>query len=168
MLPFATNLTRRRLLGRGVLIGVLIALMAPPAVIWAVPSGPSPIGRPSLYHIGAPEAYWIWHDKGGYHVRTTTPHRTHVFSGVVTLPSDKFSLIERFGPAHKDDYVRKVDNRIEFSFASDRNVDGFDLWATWPHEATFHLMIDGNTATNRVFIGLYNAHPAQDPFSIEP
>lgn len=153
---------------RRMLVGVLIALMALPAVSWAAPLGPSPVGRPSLFHIGAPEAYWIWHDKGGYHVRTTTAHRSHVFAGTVTLPFEKFSLIERFSLAHKDDYVRKAGNRIDFSFASDRNVDGFDFWATWPHEATFHLMIDGNAATNRVYIGLYNAHPAHDPFSIMP
>lgn len=152
------------------ILGSLAVLLVFGAGAWAAPLGPNPEGRPGAYHPGAPMAYWIWHDRDGYHVRATTAREYHVFAGSVNVGRE-FTLVLPFRLEGPREYVRKVGHRIEFWLSTDGGVDGFDFRATWPHEATFDLRIDSlNPARvlQHVFVGARDAHPSVMPFTIVP
>lgn len=156
------------------LLGLALLIIAPPAFSAPYEDRPERVldtdeqGKPAAYNERT-LAYWIWRDSTGYHLRTTTENRRHVFSGWVELDRD-FVLQTHF-KQEGNDYVRKDGRRIEFRFSTAGNADGFDFRASWPYRTTFSLEIDGragNDVLDRVFVGSRSVHPKSNPFSLVP
>jgi hypothetical protein len=131
------------------------------------PQMPDVEGQPTQLRQGALESYWFWHDEDGYHLRTTTQHDKHVFTGRI-----EFSRGEAWVKAYQlkpDDVVRLIGQRLEFHLATQRDLSGFDFRLEFGNSATVFLEIDGHKGVlDHVFVGRENAHPATDPFTVSP
>jgi hypothetical protein len=119
------------------------------------------MGRP-MFAPGSPEAYWIWHDVGGWHLRTTTSMITHQFEGLIRPYN---GTITEMRPTRDEwnDRIRIGPDGIAFSFQTGGGMDGFD-WRVSSGCNEFHLRIDGVPAPGRVFLGGPGNHPMQMPF----
>jgi hypothetical protein len=116
-------------------------------------------GRPSEFHRGAPEAYWVWHDGGGWHLRTTTQSHLHRFSGRVWVPKGEVGEVRMVRSEHNDRF-RKSGNSMTFDFQTLGDEDGFEFKIAEGNCAYFHLYIDGKPVPSRIFLGARNVSPA--------
>src|SRR5262245_27632940 len=59
-------------------------------------------GQPERLHAGATDGYYVWHDKYGWHLRTTTPQRSpHLFTGRI-VSSDNIRSVTMVRDEGKD------------------------------------------------------------------
>jgi len=152
-----------------------------PALLLCVPlhAEPlNPLGKPD-FEPGTAAAYYIWVDRDGLHLRTTTASRKHVFSGVITtnkqmskvravLP-DKRKALKDFGSLSQDRQT------LKFRFQTDGGVDGFIVnfdkaLQDQPLEIEFNLKIDdkqGRVVTQRIFIGSQKSNPDNTSFKLK-
>lgn len=152
---------------RWLVLGVPTLMLGLGAVTWHAQQQPDLEGQPTQLHQGALESYWIWHDDDGYHLRTTTAHDRHVFSGHIEC-SRADAWVKAY-QLKQDDFVRLAGQRIEFHLVTQRNLSGFDFRVDWGNSATFFLEIDGHKGSlDHVFLGRENTHPASDPFTVSP
>lgn len=151
---------------RWILLGVFIPVVALPAFASPAQQAPDVEGQPTLLRQGALESYWFWHDEDGYHLRTTTAHDRHIFSGRVELSRGEAWV--RAYQLRQDDVVRLVGQRIEFRLSTQENLSGFDFRIDFGNSATIFLEIDGHKGLDKVFVGRENAHPSSDPFAVSP
>jgi hypothetical protein len=132
-------------------------------VVVAAAHGPEPIspGRPA-FHSGSPEAYWVWHDEGGWHLRTTTAGARHRFHGWVEPIGGR---VEDFRPTRLEwgDRVRVAARGIEFDFETAGAEDGFD-WRVSSGCSRFELFIDGAAHPGKIHLGGAASHPHHTPF----
>ena len=140
----------------------------PPQPVWVDP--PSPVdpphehvknvalGRPTNLHAGAPEAIWIWHDGGGWHVRTTTQSQLHRFSGRVWAPKGEVGNVHATRLEFNDRF-RHTGNAMTFDFQTNGGEDGFDFQIAESNCAMFYVHIDGKPRPDRVFLGAHNVNP---------
>jgi hypothetical protein len=119
-------------------------------------------GRPA-FSAGDPENYWVWHDGGGWHLRTTTASHSHRFHGWVEAVDGRITEV-RATRLEWNDRVRAVPRGIEFDFVTDGNEDGFD-WRVSSGCNRFHLQIDGVERPDRVHIGGASHIPSEMPFA---
>lgn len=121
-------------------------------------------GKPAAFKPGNSQGYFIWQDKEGLHVRTTTSERNHVFSG--TIRTD--GLFEDvFGKNDDYFYVSDKRNKITFQFTDVGGSSGIDLYLKDGTYVTFVLSVDGDESnTNDIFIGEDGWHPASYKFTI--
>lgn len=129
--------------------------------------GPDPEGQPTMLREGALASYWIWHDADGYHLRTTTAHDRRNFSGHI-----EFSGGNGWARAYQlkpNDEVKLTNQGIAFHLATERTLNGFDFRMDYGTQATLSLQLDddkGAKVLEHVFVGLNNAHPISNPFTI--
>ena len=95
-------------------------------------AGLDPQGRPKGFHAGDSVRYAIWHDDRGWHVRTTTAKREHVFKGHIRVEDGVFERIyshdlEKEGRLRDWWKVGPERHRVTFDFKTDRGVDGIDF-----------------------------------------
>ena len=58
-------------------------------------------GQPERLHAGSTDGYYVWHDRYGWHVRTTTPQRSpHVFTGRI-VSSDNIRSVTMVRDGHR-------------------------------------------------------------------
>jgi hypothetical protein len=148
---------------------------------WAVPlqsealaggGGLDPRGRPKGFHAGDTVRYAIWHDDNGWHVRTTTAKREHVFRGHVRVEDGVFERIyshdlEKEGKLRDWWKVGPERHRVTFDFKTDRGVDGIDFRISRSaRRLHFDLHIDGRPEPGRVFVGRFNQNPGKIPFDL--
>ena len=122
-------------------------------------------GQPAGLHSGAPEAYWVWHDGGGWHVRTTTTGAAHRFQGRVwALHGD----LENVRPTRLEwnDRIRRSGNAFSFDLTTAGSYDGFDFWVAEGDCAQFTVLVDGRAQPDRVIIGAGNRHPTNTTFRL--
>jgi hypothetical protein len=120
-------------------------------------------GRPP-FHPGLTESYWIWHDGGGWHLRTTTAVAQHRFQGVIYAANG--GAITNLAPTRVEwgDRIRVGVNGIEFDFETMGGSDGFD-WRVSSGCNTFDLMIDGVRRPGLTHVGAEGYNPGGVPFS---
>lgn len=122
-------------------------------------------GRPADLRAGAPEAYWIWHDANGWHVRTTTETHMHRFTGRVwtnkgevgNVHAQRLEVTDRF---------RKSGNSMSFDFQTQGGEDGFDFQVAESNCASFFLQIDGAVRLDRIRIGASEKNPLGNVFRL--
>jgi hypothetical protein len=115
-------------------------------------------GRPSGFHRGAGEAYWVWHDGAGWHLRTTTQSHLHRFTGRVWGLKGEVSGVHVVR-TELNDRFRKSGNSMTFDFHTLGDEDGFDFQIAESNCALFHLYLDGKPVPSRIFLGAQNATP---------
>ena len=120
-----------------------------------------PEGRPS-FASGSPEAYWIWGDKRGWHLRTTSdvPRRFH---GLVESVDGSVSHVRLLGAAGRG--VSPGKDAIAFDWESSGGEQGFD-WTTSDGCVRFDIYIDDDTRPLRVFLGRGELSPERVPFAL--
>lgn len=141
---------------------------APPQPAWVDPPATSEPprehpknaaqGRPTNLQAGAAEAIWIWHDGGGWHLRTTTASQLHRFSGRVWAPKGEVGNV-RSTRLELNDRFRKSGNAMAFDFQTQGGEDGFDFQIAEANCAMFSVHIDGKPRPDRIFLGSHNLSP---------
>ncbi len=120
-----------------------------------------PPGRPDFV-AGAPEGYWIWQDRQGWHLRTTSdvPRR---FQGNIETVGGQVSTVRPVGST--DGGVRREGSNIDFDYRALGGEQGFD-WTASSGCNRFELYIDGETRPLRVFLGSVETSPVRVPFAV--
>lgn len=109
--------------------------------------------------------YWIWHDSGGWHLRTTTAGKVREFSGRIIA---KDGGMENIVPSRKegDDFkVVRLPSAFEFIYKSVGAVEGFD-WQSNAFCLEFQLSLDGKSDPEAVRVGLVSQVPTAAPFTL--
>lgn len=131
------------------------------------------IGEPKGFKAGESARYALWHDKKGWHLRTTTAKTEHHFVGSIHVEGgghiEKVHSFHLEASGELQDHW-KLDNdrkRLHFNFKTDKGVDGiaFHLTKEAKH-VRFNLHIDGKHHAERIFVGHGNHHPQTDPFTL--
>jgi len=122
-------------------------------------------GRPPAFKDGAPEAYWVWHDRGGWHVRTTTAHQQHRFQGRVWVGKGEVMDVH---PSHNElgDRLVQRGNFLTFDFTTKGHEDGFDFRIADGECAKFNLLIDHRGQPDRIFVGGQGLMPTKHVFKV--
>jgi hypothetical protein len=119
-------------------------------------------GRPA-FHSGSPVGYWVWHDDGGWHLRTTTHRSRHRFHGWITAIDGR---VDEVRPTRLEwrDRVHVGQRGVEFDFETDGDEDGFD-WRVTSGCNRFELLVDGRADRRVVHLGGPGYEPKGVPFS---
>jgi hypothetical protein len=109
-------------------------------------------GRPN-FKAGDPEAYYIWYDDGGWHLRGTSGTKDkHTFHGVIRAPGGLSSV-----KPTREGLMKRIDisgESLRFEFEVGKGmVDGFD-WQQTHACFTGEIKLDGKVQPSRVFVGL--------------
>jgi len=124
-------------------------------------------GRPDEFKPGKSLGYFMWQDKDGLHLRTTTSGTEHVFSGVIRT-NGRFEDV--FGKmTGKDDYsrVNRGRDEITFTFTTVGGEAGIDLAINGGTYVKFDLSMDGDNADPAtIFIGRDGWHPGDYKFTL--
>jgi len=118
-------------------------------------------GRP-LADPGRGDAYLVWHDGAGWHLRARSDVG-HVFEGVVEGGRPRAVAAVGIAPAA----LRTDGGAIAFSFVppAARAEVGFD----WQGGCTeLSLYVDGDSHPLRIFAGAFGASPPRIPFALCP
>ena len=121
------------------------------------------VGGQPAFHAGSPEAYWIWHDAGGWHLRTTTMAARHRFHGAVYPAAGGVLSDVRPVGLEWGDRIRMGARGIEFDFETHGFEDGFD-WRVSSGCNQFDIFIDGKPHPHKVHLGAGAMHPRGIPF----
>lgn len=120
-----------------------------------------PPGRPD-FAPGTPEGYWIWQDRQGWHLRTTSDAPRHFRGTIEAMGGDPADLRAVGGAAGA---VRQEGSRIQFEYDAAGGEQGFD-WVSSSGCNRFEITIDGTTRPLRVFLGGVEESPARVPFAV--
>jgi len=125
---------------------------------------PPPIdgGRPA-FGPGASEAYWIWRDAHGWHLRTTSAGTPHRFHGAI-VPLDGEIADVRPTRLERDDRIKMGQHEIRFAFVTQGGADGFD-WHVTSGCTRFKIFIDGAARPDLVHLGGFANRPQHVPFA---
>jgi hypothetical protein len=117
-------------------------------------------GRPA-YDARSLPAYWIWHDAGGWHLRTTTSGEPQRFRGVIEPVEGEITDAR---PTRSDlGHVSAGPSRLEFDFRTSGYDDGVD-WRVSSGCSRFTLNLNDEASANRVFLGERGTPPLAIPF----
>lgn len=122
-------------------------------------------GEPHNFNPGDPAGYRLWHDRNGWHLRTTTPgDGDHVFRGVIRS-ADDIRVVAEF---HNEpaDFVRAEDHTIVFEFHTHDGVDGIDFRVGCTDHVSFNLQANGvQVPAERIWLGKVGRAPG-NPFTV--
>lgn len=154
------------------LMCVVVALLSAPLFSQDKPViSVNPVGEPIGLAKGNAVRYFLWYDAEGWHLRTDSDGKAHVFNGSVSVIGGKVTAITDFENLEAGKKKRKADlgvvnkskDRITFKFTTSKKRDGFDFQVDdAAKEIRFTLLIDGKAAPQRVLIG-----PASQPAPAE-
>lgn len=131
----------------------------------------NPRGKPGKFEVGNNASYYVWRDRDGWHVRTTTKLRQRKFSGLVEISGGKITsgnavALETGGDRADVVQINLDRNKLQFDLTTNQSVDGFDFKLGPNAESlSFSLNVDG-AACDRVFIGADSKKPDQNPFTL--
>lgn len=149
----------------------------PPVAAFTASAGGEPLrvtGLPKTDEFTKLEyRYFVWNDRNGWHLRTTTQKFIRKFEGSITSSHDPFGKIRPIGlesgGKHQDlwevDEARKT---IRFAIWTTKKFDGFDFDLPNNPEGTltFELKIDGKARPKHVFVGRTLQNPAALPLVV--
>jgi hypothetical protein len=125
-------------------------------------------GRPSEFQPGNSQGYFIWHDRGGLNLRTTSRGHEAIYTGAIRT-NGSFLNITRVREENSDRVRVDYDNNtIRFHFrTSGHDVDGLDFTVRGGDWVQFELYRDGDLVSSReIHLGNENVHPRHNGFSI--
>jgi hypothetical protein len=118
-------------------------------------------GRP-YFAPGAPEAYWVWHDEAGWHLRTTTAGRAHRFHGTVVALGGQITDA-RPSRVEMREQIRMSPGGISFDMITQGGEQGFD-WHVSSGCNRFEIFVDGAPRPGLVRLGGPSEPPRHIPF----
>lgn len=131
------------------------------ALAWA----PRVQGQPDDFRPGDSRGIFIWHDRNGMHLRTTTHGKDHVFSGVIRTDGqfrDVRGVREECNDFHRVSWDRDT---LTFRFHTGGGVDGLDFRVKEGDRLYFDLYMDGrHIATRHIYVGHNGWHPEHSNF----
>jgi hypothetical protein len=129
-------------------------------------------GKPAGFEAGKGDLYAVWHDRHGWHLRTTTARKQHRFSGHVKVEGGAFAKVhshhlEKEGRLEDHWALSKDKKEVVFDFETDKGIDGIDFHLSKEAKhVRFNLHVDGKHQAHKILIGHGKHHPAHDPFSL--
>jgi hypothetical protein len=148
--------------------GALMLAVAPAAFAAPTPVTSSPVndGKPDIDDNSA-TGYYIWHDDGGFHLRTHGPHARHDFDALLRTDG----TFENVDPVRLEagDRVDLLDGGHELAihFSTFDFTDGVNFTIREGEHLHFNLKLDdAHIATDHIFLGAHGAHPKNNPFTI--
>jgi hypothetical protein len=123
---------------------------------------------PSGITAGQRDAYFVWQDDAGWHLRTTAkaPDIRH-FNGRVWVQEG--AVID---PApltlEGKDRVHKTARSLEIDFYTQPKLDGIDWKFSGAKCVQFTLLVEGKEQPKLIFLGATKANPPAATFSICP
>jgi hypothetical protein len=141
----------------------LLATLATPAL--AAPGVPE--GAPDLDLPGIPGGYYVWHDEGGWHLRTTDAELVHEYTGQLSS-NGQFEDVDLARPENDDSFaVRQGGNAVDFRFRTYTGIDGLNFRLAGGDYLTFRLYRDGHLiSTSHIYLGATREHPRTNPFTL--
>lgn len=113
--------------------------------------------------------YFIWHDKMGWHLRSTTAGKLRRFHGAIRLDQGRIESVISTGIDKEKTDAWRVDKdrkTLKYEFKTASRSDGFYFKVKDTTELEFDLAIDGKKDAKAVFIGKKGQHPAEVPFTL--
>lgn len=133
----------------------------------ALAAAPELNGVPQEYRPGNSRGYFIWQDRDGIHVRTTTAGRGHVFSGVIRTDGQFYNVRGVRQEAGDFSRVNRDRDDITFRFRTTDGVDGVDFRIKEGKRLAFDLFIDGHRIDPReIYVGRRGWHPEHSIFTV--
>lgn len=144
-----------------------------------------PRGRPSVLARRGPmvpprlpnHGYYLWVDKDGWHLRTTSKDAAHRFAGEITVEGGTFTDLKnanadsrrrKQGGDGDSGVISKDKLKITFGMRTNADMDGFDFKVS--DDATklkLDLKIDNDPANQkRIFIGAKSQNPENNIFEV--
>lgn len=131
----------------------------------------SPKGTPKTDSFTDKSArYFVWHDDGGWHLRSASNNGLATFEGTIESSNGQFGKLRAIGLETKgkaaDAWQANPERRkIEFRIHTSGSFDGFDfsLPNNDPGTVTFTLKIGDKERPGRVFVGRDMKNPAELP-----
>ena len=122
-------------------------------------------GQPERLHAGSTAGYYVWHDRYGWHLRTTTPQKSpHVFIGRI-VSSDNIKSVTMVRDEN-DDRVSVSGHTLSFRFVTYAGIDGVNFTVGCTNSVTFELKQGGSwVPAYRIFLGHYGRAP-HNPFTV--
>jgi hypothetical protein len=149
-------------MGKLALIAGLLVVIASSGCITTTRRPPEiASGRPA-FGPGAPEAYWVWHDGGGWHLRSTTAGKPRRFHGTVVPLGGEITDARPIRP-NDVERVRIAPGGIAFDFLTQGGEDGFD-WHVSSGCNRFEIYVDGAARPGHVRLGGPANSPQHVPF----
>jgi hypothetical protein len=122
--------------------------------------------RPRIFREGETHRYFFWHDREGWHLRTTTARERHHFEGEITAEGGSIRDLRGYSLEHNDWLkVSQENRRISFDLSTEAGIDGFDF-RTDARELRVQLLMDGKERPEHIFIGANSVNPDTLPFVI--
>lgn len=143
-----------------IMVFILVAFSS-----YALAWSPRLQGEPDQFRPGDSRGVFIWHDRDGLHLRTTTHGREHVFSGVIRTDGH-FRDVHSVRAERDDRYRLDCDrDTINFRFHTAGGVDGLDFRIKGGDKVYFDLYMDGHKiATRQIYVGRNGWHPHDNTF----
>jgi hypothetical protein len=122
-------------------------------------------GQPERLHAGGTNGYYVWHDRYGWHLRTTTPQRSaHVLTGRV-ISSDNIRSVSLVRDEN-DDRIAISGHTLAFRFVTYAGIDGVNFRVGCTNSVTFELREGGALVPAwRIFLG-HTGRAPRNPFTV--
>lgn len=125
-------------------------------------------GAPSGLKPGLPDAFWVYQDEQGWHLRTTTDSKKvlHKFTGRIWITEGTFSSAKPSRLEQGQDSVKSTARAIKFSFDTIGVMDGVD-WKSIDRQCIhFELLYDGKADAKVIYLGAKKINPPSNVFLI--
>jgi len=122
-------------------------------------------GQPERLHAGSTDGHYVWHDRNGWHLRTTTPQRSaHVFTGRI-VSSDNIRSVTMVRDEN-DDRATVSGHVLSFRFVTYAGIDGLNFRVGCTNSVTFELKQGGDwIPAYRIFLGHFG-RAQHNPFTV--
>lgn len=138
---------------------------------WHV-AGASVDGAPAGFDAGDAGRTYVWHDAGGWHLRTTDARPdAHSYTGTIAAsPGAAFVGVTRVRVDPADALWVDDHKVLHYSFVTHAGIDGVDFHVTGcPDPAhqklVFALRKNGAADPGLIDLGRHRDHPGTDPFT---
>jgi hypothetical protein len=124
-------------------------------------------GVPEGLKPGLPDAYWIYQDAEGWHLRTTSrsqPPLAH-FQGTIRITDGKFSNVQKVG-MEGNDRIESAAQNIEVDYETMGHWDGIDFGLSGTKCLHFDLRVDAKYQPKLIFVGAKKVNPPAAKFTI--
>jgi len=124
-------------------------------------------GMPAGLKAGLPDAYWVYFDDQGWHLRTTTDNpAVRKFGGQIFLAEGAMADVRAYRVEAQDRLKKTSAQLIDFGFETIGEMDGVDFKFTGSKCVQFKLLIDGKPKPTQIWLGANKVHPPGSDFAI--
>jgi len=138
----------------------------------AEPQVLDPFDRPEESIVDQNARFYLWYDKQGWHLRTTSK-MGRIFRGTIKVKDARIASCRSIGLKEKQKNVKDAwqvnaaRSELKFEFQTGKLSDGFDMVVEGEEgEIEFELLIDMAKNPKTVFVGRGLQHPDENPFKL--